>query len=482
MTDQSGTSVDTADVQAIDRALLRDTGSGDYGLTDLGFVPKPYARLLAESLALAQELLGADIDIRQGSVIRKLLELSSLEHARTQAMLAAMYDDLTVGTAKGAGLSRLGDELGLPRPFLQAAGSVTLKLLRALPAGTSSLTIPEGARMLTPGGHHVATQESAILSAVNTQTAVAVAAFYPGPEHNLDPGDPNQLIQTWNVADRSLTDLISLAQTFPDHPPPEQVVAINHTQPLRGGDLQWPDDRYRSLLLRAPRSTWTVDAIRVIASLVPGVRQVQVQDSFGGLDIDRAIFGNFNFIERVFSSERDISSPYFFSVLVAPTPAAIWDGPDGLCASIAAAIEDLRPIGIYPDIRQAQEIGVGVSVDLVVRGLPLPSADRATVNASSPAMALKARLLERVRRYIDGLDFGEPVRAAQVGWAILNDPNVADIQNLSLVRYPPELDALSFTAPVNPGVVEVLELGRNIELAIDQIARSIDDPSRLNIV
>ena len=43
------------------------------------------------------------------------------------------------------------------------------------------------------------------------------------------------------------------------------VIGVEHTQPLIGGELQWPDDRYRDLLLAAPRSVWTVDAIRIAA-------------------------------------------------------------------------------------------------------------------------------------------------------------------------------------------------------------------------
>ena len=52
--------------------------------------------------------------------------------------------------------------------------------------------------------------------------------------------------------------------------PPETIVAIAHTTPLTGGELGWPDARYRKLLLRAPRALWSADGIRLAASLVPG--------------------------------------------------------------------------------------------------------------------------------------------------------------------------------------------------------------------
>src|SRR2546426_3603163 len=119
MADSTRTSVDTADVLAVDQAIQQSTGAGTYGLTESGFAPKPFARLLAEKLALARTLLGEDIDLSSGSAIRKLLEVAALEDARTWTALAAMYDAQYVSTATGEALSRLGEEQGLPRPFLE---------------------------------------------------------------------------------------------------------------------------------------------------------------------------------------------------------------------------------------------------------------------------------------------------------------------------------------------------------------------------
>ena len=54
-------------------------------------------------------------------------------------------------------------------------------LTGTLPQQYAQLTIPRGARMLTPGGHHVATDETVVLSADNKNRTVAVVAFYPAP-------------------------------------------------------------------------------------------------------------------------------------------------------------------------------------------------------------------------------------------------------------------------------------------------------------
>jgi len=75
--------INVADVLAVDASVAQTTGGADYGITSTGFNPKPFARLLAEKVALAQALFGDDIDLTSGSAIRKLLEVSALEDART---------------------------------------------------------------------------------------------------------------------------------------------------------------------------------------------------------------------------------------------------------------------------------------------------------------------------------------------------------------------------------------------------------------
>src|SRR3954469_9655067 len=123
--------VDVPDLLAIDESVSRSSAAAGFGITDTGFVPKPFARLLAEKLALARALFGADLDLGSGSAMRKIFEVSALEDARTWAALAALYDNQFVATARGDALSRLGAELGLPRPSLEARG--TIKLTAHLP-------------------------------------------------------------------------------------------------------------------------------------------------------------------------------------------------------------------------------------------------------------------------------------------------------------------------------------------------------------
>lgn len=470
-----------AEIAAIDHTTLLSTATGDYGLTETGFVAKPFGRLMAEQLALARRMFGADVDIGPGSVLRRVIELSAVEHARTYAMLGAMVDDQTVPTARGRALDRLGEELGLPRPFESATGTVRLSFKGDMPPGRTSLTVPVGARMLTGGGHHVALAASVALSEARREADVAVEAFFPGREHNLDVAQPDQVLHAWHPLDDALSELLAVQATRGDGAP-EDVVEIQHGAALTGGELRWSDERYRQLLLRAPRSLWTREAVEVAVSLVPGVRQVKVIDRYGGLDIDKPIFGNFNFGERVFGTERDIASPYLFTILVAPTPAAVWQGPDGLAAMVAEAVEDLRPIGIFPDIREAIEIGVGVRAEIVVDGVPLPSGSKATVNASAAAKALKARLMARLRGYVGGLAFGEAVSPAKVSWTLMNEPGVADVRGLVLTRYPEQPGRIDFRHPATASQVETLAYGTSLTTGEDQIATYVDVADDLSII
>jgi hypothetical protein len=495
MPDSNNTQIETADVLAIDAAVARASGAAQFGITQEGFISKPFVRLLAEKLALAKELFGNDLDLSSGSAIRKLLEVSALEDARTWAALTTMYDNSFVSTGTGEALSRLGQELGLARPFLEAKGKVKLnadfskladlnaKLKTDKLPEITQLNIPRGTRLLTDGGHHIATEESIVFSSANPQREVSVTAFYPGAEHNLDPSNASQKIRHWNRLDPTWADLfIDWNKYVPnENLNLDEIVSITHESRFTGGELQWDDNRYRQLLLQAPRSIWTVEAIQTAVSLIPGVRQVQVRDALGGLDLSQSIFGNFNFMDRLFSTERDLGSPYYFTILVAPTPAAIWDGTDGLKIAITSAIEDIRPIGIFPNIIQAIEVGVGVSAQLIVKGLPLPTGTKDVVNGSQQAIALKQRLISRLQRYIDTLSFGEPIRASEIIWAFMSEPGIVDVIDLKLLKVPPGFDAVDFNlaTPINR---EVFDLGKNIRLQSSEIPVFIDDPAQLSIL
>jgi hypothetical protein len=482
--------LDLTEVLAIDDEVTRSTASAGFGVTTAGFLPKPFTRLLAERIAVARQLIDADLDLSSGSVLRKLLEISALEDARTWTAIGALYDDCFVGTARGMALGELGAEVGIDRPSLNATGTVTLTLAGALPTGVMQLVLPRGSRMTTSGGHRVALAATMTLTSAVTSLPAPVVSFDPGPIGNLNPsvtdaggGNPQKL-DRWEVADRKLDDLLAAdaAAGLPGNASAsgQGLVRITHTAPLSGGEQQWDDDRYRALLLDAPRSVWSADAIATTVAMVPGIRQVNVRDGWGGIDLSQSVFGDFTFMERLFAVDRDLASPFFVTVLVAPTEAAIWDGPNGLRASVETAIRDVRPVGVFPNVVEADQVFVAVQAEIVTSGLALPAGSVASTNSSPAALALKGRLNERLHRVVDRLRMAEPVRSAAVTAALMSEPGVTDVLQQRLVRFPPLLDTVGSTTD-DDSTPQALGPDENLALGADQIAVLVDAPDLLRV-
>ncbi|MCX4650254.1 MULTISPECIES: baseplate J/gp47 family protein [unclassified Streptomyces] len=433
-------SVQTTDLE--DLARISGTGKA-FGITPEGFVPKPLARLLDEKMAAARVLFGSDVDLTAGSALRKILEIVALEEARTWVHLGLAYEDTRVSTAVGDALSRLGEELGLPRPHHRATGQIRLSLAQDLPADVPQLPLQRGARLLTDGGLEFFVDQDVSLSNAVRQATVPVTALVPGPESDIDPlGSPADRIVGFRPEDPGTALLRQLAERLGAQP-----VVVEHTTATSGGATYWSDARYRDLLLSYPRNVWSPDAVRLTVALVPGVRQVLVKDLYGGLDINQPIFGSFTFLERLFSQERSLGNPYFFTVLVAPEEGAIWEQ---LHAQVEAAVDQVRPIGIAPQIDRARQVSVGFTCTISVEGLPIPVGPGATVQAAPEAVALKQRILDRVRRRLLALGIGEPVRYSEVMWAVMEEPGVVDARDLVLRRYPPQLSAGELAA-AEPG-------------------------------
>ncbi|MEU6273016.1 baseplate J/gp47 family protein [Streptomyces populi] len=462
--------------------LARVSGSDKaFGITPQGFVPKPLARLLDEKKAAAQVLFGSDVDLTAGSTLRKILEIIALEEARTWVHLGLSYEDSRVSTAVGDALSRLGAELGLPRPHHRATGKVTLKLAAELPPDVPQVEIVRGTRLLTTGGQDYFVDESATLTSRAKQATVAVKAVAPGPGFNADPhhvdedGTTPGKISRFNPADPRTVRRLSLTGGL-------EVVTIEHTTATSGGELYWSDSRFRDLLLAHPRNVWSPETMRITAALVPGVRQVLVKDRFGGLDINQPIFGSFTFLERLFSEERGLGDPTFFTVLVAPEEGAIWEGTGQLHDQVSAALDQVRPVGIAPKIEQARQVSVGLSCKIAVDGLPVPVGLPDAVKVSPEAIALKSRILDRVRRRVLTLGIGEPVRYSEVLWAVMEEPGVVDARDLRLRRFPRRLPSVPLDGPEVTQKPQELEPLEDVEISPTEIALLVDSLEDIVIV
>ncbi len=304
------------------------TASSDtvsYGVTPQGFIVKPFQAILQDAYARAQLLFGPDIDLRSSSTVRKLLELASLEDALSWMQLDDVYNSAFVATAAGQALDRLGTDLGLDRNYVPASGTVSFKLASTAPANCV-FTMPPGTLVDTappgPGLDPIRFRLTAKVSLVlhnppdgSEQTQATVNAVLPGPDGN--------------IAQKTLVGIDpDFAARYLGFDP--SLVTVTNPAPFTGGDGYEDDGSYRSRLYSLPRSLWTADAVRQTVLAVDGVRDVLVNDPYGGLDSAAAPFGEFCFNDRDFQTSRALCNPYFFTITVAPEPGVLWESSGNL--------------------------------------------------------------------------------------------------------------------------------------------------------
>jgi len=194
---------------------------------------------------------------------------------------------------------------------------------------------------------------------------------------------------------------------------------------------------------------------------VDGVRDCKVSDPLGGVDVSLSIFNSFVFDRRRFGQARFLGTPYFFDVLVAPQPGYAWEtigAVIGLRDQVAAAVDTVRPIGIFPNIRLADLVVVGVRANITTQ----PGMDLVAVGA-----ALKSAFEQRVA----GLGLGGAVLASEVLGDLLNVSGVVDVQNLHLRRNPPTFGSIVFGDREQfQGAAIEADLGANLSLTSNEIA------------
>ena len=411
-----------------------------FGVTQDGFVLKPFDAILADALGRARAVFGPSVDLTSTSPIRKLIEAGALEDAQVWQQLEEFYYGAFVSTATGDSLDLLGDDVGLSRRESFGTGTVTLTLTGGLPG--RQYVVPEGTVLLAAGtGAGFATDDAISLSTVATTADVGVTAFARGAAGNVAAG----VITTIDPVFRQ----IYLADW-----PPAGLTVVN-AQPTSGGTVDEDDDTYRGRQLGVSRSLWTVEAARQAVLGVDGVLDVLLSDPLGGVDISQSFFNEFSFAQRLFSAERRIGEPYQFDVVVAHEFAWPWHttgGIPGIFETVSAALDLVRPPGVHPNLIEADHIDIGVRAKVMVQ----PGYD---------ATALLASIRARLAAAVAGLRLGGDVLFSQLMRAIVDEPGVIDVQQLHLRRYPPAFGRITFgevfqqTGTVEAGVGENLTMG-----------------------
>lgn len=427
-----------------------------FGVTPQGFVPKGFDTILAEAADGARALFGDDLDLSPTSPIRKILEVAAAEDARLWRRLEDLYWSRFLSSAVGADLDALGEDVGVERPFVAATGQVTITVQN--PQAGRTYTVREGTVLVTAPGGPVFHTSAAVRLTTDAPTAtVAAQAFVPGPD-----GD---------VGANAITGVDpDFAAHYLPLPAPTRLAVTNAT-PFTGGRDRELDERYRQRLLGRSRTIWTPAALREAALGVAGVVDVLLADPLGGVDVSQSYFNSFPFDQRLFSAERQLGEPYFFSIVVAHEFARPWrtEGPvAGIFEQVTAAVDRVRPIGIHPQVVEADHIEVGLTAQLVT----LPGYD---------SQALLGALTERLVTDIGALTLGADVLFSQVMRAIAEQPGIADVRGLRLRRFPPAFGRVTLGQVVFAADVVEAGPGENLAMEPTEIAVFGADSALLDI-
>jgi uncharacterized phage protein gp47/JayE len=431
-----------------------------YGVTDRGFVVKPFQAIVNDAFSRAQLLFGPDIDLRSSSSIRKLLELTSLEDALSWMQLDDVYHSMFLASAAGAALDLLGSDLGRDRSYLPASGTAQLKLTAAAPTN-AVFTLPPGTIVETlppaPGSDPIRFRLVGKLTLVkhnppdgSEQASATVDAIVPGPAGNIAANTLSRLNATFAAR------YLNLDPSF---------VQVSNALPMSGGEQYEDDTSYRRQLFALPRSLWTVDAVREIILSLDGVRDALVYDPYGGLDKATPPFGGFCFSDDSFQAPRALCNPYFFSITVAPNPGVLWESSGdivGLKDEVLAAIEPIRPISIFPTLAIADIVQVAFRAQLTLG----PGVDFGSVVAGAGA---------NIAAYINSLRLGDAVLYAQLMRILTEMPGVLNVQELRLRRCPPRFSEIVCGPPATFGddtKIPAIEArcGGDLKLAASEVA------------
>jgi len=420
-----------------------------FGVTRDGFTIKGLDVILNESLTRAVQMFGPSVDLSDTSALKKILQVVAAEDGEIWKAMEDYYYSNFISTAVGPSLDQLGGDLGQARLPQFAQGQVNLTLAGAQPGAV--VTIPAATILVTTSSPPLAffTLGAVTLSATAPQAPVAVSAFVRGPAGDLSPSqafvyDPAQQPVTVDLGAATITGVNPLA--------------------FSGGGDPEADDAYRSRLLGVPRSLWTLDSVSSAALAVDGVVDVLLSDTLGGIDVSQGFFNLFHFNERVFSSEPELGEPYFFDVVVAHNPAFPWRASTvggvtvpGIFEGVTAAIDAVRPIGIFANVLEANAVQVAVQANIVID----PGHDpNATLTAITDQLAAQ----------LGALKLGGAVLYSQVMRTIVAQAGVLDVQNMHLRR----CDAGSSSAPIDADIGENLVMGPT-EIAVFRADSDLND-------
>lgn len=417
----------------------------DFGITSDGFKIRAFTDILEDKAARARDVFGSDIDLRSTSTLRKILDVTSAEDQELWKLAESQFYSNFMSTASGESLDLLGEDVGVTRRFLQATGTVTLTLSGEAPGRIYNFPIGTLLETDAPIVRFRTLSLVSLSSAQKVQT-VSVQAVLRGPDGNVAKKAIKRINTNYAAQNLNLGSAL---------------IAAENADVTAGGDALEDDESYRSRLLGRPRTLWTLEAVRDAVKQLDGVRDCRLFDPAGGVDVSLSKFNLFAFNTRKFGVQRSLGSPYFFDVLVATEPGYLWEtsgAVTGLHDTVDQAISEVRPISIFPNIRPANNVFIGVRADIVLK-------------SGHDAPAVAASLRDKLEHRVNALGLGSAVLHAEVVHDFMDVAGVIDVQQLHLRRCPSRLATVTFgTTPIFQSEMIEAATGENIELKADEIA------------
>lgn len=399
----------------------------DRGVTLDGFVLKPLSEILADKFQRAKEMFGEDIDLGPTSVLRKILDIASIADLELWKAAESLYYSGFIDTASGAALDLLGSELGIERRrnFRRLTGTLKATSPQTIPAGETIIVGPADSE------RRFRTLAEVAVSATSTTTI-------------------------------QLEELVRNGAAVADNTPrrwkrPElQTIVIETIKETPWVKFE-TDASYRRLLIDRPRTIWTLEAVKSAVAAVDGVRDCRLLDPYGGIDVSMSRFKIFKFGERPFGTVRPVGEPYRFQVWVACADGYVFE--EDVKPKVEQAIAEVRPIAVLADVRQANDVRVGLRARVVVR-------------RGQSFEAVRDEIERRVETRVGALGFGGTVRYSDMMCDCREVEGVVDVRYLRLRRHPVRFGTVRFGA--SPRFLSApieREIGDNLSIGPDEIAK-----------
>lgn len=361
-----------------------------YGVTEDGFVIKPYEAIVDSLKTLAQTYLGADLYLGEFSRILRFIQAIAYGLDEYWQQLEYTYYSKYIDFAFGPHLEHVVAEMGFTKLAAQKATGIAT-FSRSTPA-PANITIPAGTRIETEDGTvQFKTSEVVILEEAGTEVEADIEALVAGEDGN--------------VAQNTITVIVDSVSGI------EEV--INDAATENGTDVEEDDElRLRAKTNFAVSGKGSFDAIlanlREVSNVIAAT--LEQNDTNGEVDgipahaIRATVFGG---------DDDDIAQAIFDT-----KATGIESKGDGVNSGTAT---DQDGIEYEIDFRRPDEVAIYASADITTDGTEITEAD---VEAA-------------VMGYINTLTIGADVIFNKVVAAIMVIPGITDVTLLLDTVTPP---------------------------------------------